>query len=78
MAFRRAQAVRVKPQWRGQRYTGSWYALDIVFNETVDRPNSRMNDDEFANWSPGEAMLADWSHLQFEWMEGDDDASGLR
>ena len=56
-------------------YTGSWHALDIVFNETADRPNSRMNDDEFANWSPGEAMLADWSHLPFEWMEGDDDAA---
>ena len=26
-------------------------------------------------WSPGETMLADWSHLPFEWMEGDDDAA---
>ena len=34
-----------------------------------------MNDDEFAAWSPGEAMLADWSHLPFEWMEADDDAA---
>ena len=56
-------------------YTGSWHALDIVFNETADRPTTRMNDDDFAPWSPGEAMLADWSHLPFEWMEGDDDAA---
>ncbi len=58
-----------------QGYTASWHALDIVFNETADRPTSRMNDDEFAAWSPGEAMLADWSHLPFEWMEADDDAA---
>ena len=56
-------------------YTTSWHALDIVFNETADRPNLRMNDDDFAAWSPGEAMLADWSHLPFEWMEGEDDAA---
>ena len=56
-------------------YTGSWHALDIVFNETADRPTMRANDDDFAAWSPGEAMLADWSHLPFEWMEGDDDAA---
>ena len=58
-----------------QGYTGSWHALDIVFNETADRPNMRANDDDFAAWSPGEAMLADWSHLPFEWMEGEDDAA---
>ena len=56
-------------------YTGSWHALDIVFNETADRPTTRSNDDDFASWSPGEAMLANWSHLPFEWMEGDDDAA---
>ena len=56
-------------------YTASWHALDIQFNETADRPTSRTNDDDFASWSPGEAMLADWSHLPFEWMEGDDDAA---
>ena len=56
-------------------YTGSWHALDIVFNETADRPTTRTNDDDFAAWSPGEAMLADWSHLPFEWMGGDDDAA---
>ena len=56
-------------------YTASWHALDIVFNETADRPSMRANDDGFAAWSPGEAMLSDWSHLPFEWMEGDDDAA---
>ena len=56
-------------------YTASWHALDIAFNETADRPTNRTNDDEFAAWSPGEAMLADRSHLPFEWMEGDDDAA---
>ena len=56
-------------------YTGSYHALDIVFNETADRPTTRANDDDFAAWSPGEAMLADWSHLPFEWMEGDGDAA---
>ena len=56
-------------------YAGSWHALDIAFNETADRPTNRMHDEDFAAWSPGEAMLADWSHLPFEWMEGDDDAA---
>ena len=56
-------------------YTASWHALDIQFNETADRPTARTNDDDFASWSPGEPMLADWSHLPFEWMEGDDDAA---
>ena len=56
-------------------YTASWHALDIVFNETAERPSTRANDDGFAAWSPGEALLADWSHLPFEWMEGDDDAA---
>ncbi len=56
-------------------YTASWHALDIVFNETAERPSARANDDGFATWSPGEAMLADWSDLPFEWMEGEDDAA---
>ena len=56
-------------------YTGSWHALDIAFNETAERPSTRANDDGFAAWSPGEAMLADWSDLPFEWMEGEDDAA---
>ena len=56
-------------------YTTSWHALDIAFSKTADRPTNRTNDDAFAGWSPGEAMLADWSHLPFKWMEGDDDAA---
>ena len=56
-------------------YTASWHSLDIQFNETADRPSMRANDDGFAARSPGEAMLSDWSHLPFEWMEGDDDAA---
>ncbi len=69
MVFQMVRAVFARS------YTGSWHALDIAFNETADRPAMRMNDDDFAAWSPGEAMLADWSHLPFEWMEGDDDAA---
>ena len=56
-------------------YTTSYHALDIAFTETADRPTTRSNDEDFAGWSPGEAMLADWSHLPFEWMAGDDDAA---
>ncbi len=58
-----------------QGYGGSWHALDIAFKETADRPTARTHDDDFAAWSPGEAMLGDWSRLPFEWMEGDDDAA---
>ena len=45
------------------------HALDIAVKETPDRPNVRMNDEDFADWSPGEAMLADRSHLSFDWLE---------
>ncbi|MCY4601019.1 MAG: hypothetical protein OXF27_14000, partial [Acidobacteria bacterium] len=58
-----------------QGYTFSHHALDIAFNETADRPTTRMNDEDFAAWSPGEAMLDDCSGLPFEWMEKDDDAA---
>ena len=35
-----------------------------------------MNDADFADWSPGEAMLEDRSHLPFDWLEiGDDGES---
>ena len=56
-----------------QGYTIAYDTLDIAFRETPDRPNIRMNDEDFATWSPGEAILDDWSHLPFEWMEQDDD-----
>ena len=52
------------------------HALDIAVKETPDRPNTRMNDADFADWSPGEALLEDRSHLSFDWLEiGDDGES---
>ncbi len=52
------------------------HALDIAVKETPDRPMTRMNDPDFAEWSPGEAMLADRSGLSLDWLDaGDDDAS---
>ena len=53
------------------------HALDIAVKETPDRPNSRMNDADFADWSPGEAMLEDRSHLPFDWMEHEDDGESF-
>ena len=52
-------------------------ALDIAVNETRDRPMTRMNDADFAGWSPGEAMLEDRSHLSFDWMEIEDDGESF-
>ena len=52
------------------------HALDIEVKESPDRPNTRMNDDGFAGWSPGEAMLEDRSHLSLDWLTiGDDGES---
>ncbi|MYB12285.1 MAG: ParB/RepB/Spo0J family partition protein [Rhodospirillaceae bacterium] len=52
------------------------HALDIAFRETADRPTVRMNDADFADWSPGEAMMADCSGLSLDWLEiGDDGES---
>ena len=53
------------------------HALDIAVRETPDRPNIRMNDAEFSDWSPGEAMLADRSHLSMDWMEIEDDGESF-
>ena len=52
-------------------------ALDIAVNETRDRPMTRMNDADFAGWSPGEAMLEDRSHLSFDWLEMEDDGESF-
>ena len=52
-------------------------ALDIAVRETADRPPSRMNDEDFAAWSPGEAMLAERSGLSLDWMEHEDDAAAF-
>ncbi len=48
------------------------HALDIAVKETPDRPNIRMNDEDFADWSPGEAMLEDRSHLSLDWLTIED------
>ena len=53
------------------------HALDIAVRETADRPTMRMNDADFADWSPGEAMLEDRSGLPFDWLEIDDDSESF-
>ena len=53
------------------------HALDIAVRETADRPNIRMNDADFADWSPGEAMLADRSGLAMDWLEIADDGESF-
>ena len=52
-------------------------ALDITVRETADRPMTRMNDADFENWSPGEAMLADRSGLALDWLEIEDDGESF-
>ena len=52
-------------------------ALDVAVKETADRPVVRMNDDSFAAWSPGEAMLADRSGLSLDWMGMDGDGESF-
>ena len=56
-------------------FTGGYQAdaLDIAIRETPDRPPLRMNDDTFAQHSPGESLLADRSSLPFDWMKQEDD-----
>ena len=53
------------------------HALDIAVRETADRPTMRMNDTDFAAWSPGEAMLEDRSGLSFDWLEIEDDGESF-
>ena len=53
------------------------HALDIAVRETPDRPPLRANDDAFAAMSPGEAMLADRSHLSFDWLAMEDQAESF-
>ena len=69
MLFQMARAV-FAPAYRD-------YPLDIAVKETPDRPNIRMNDEDFADWSPGEAMLADRSHLPFDWLDIADDGESF-
>ena len=53
------------------------HALDIAVRETPDRPPLRANDDAFADASPGEAMLADRSHLSVHWLALEDDGEAF-
>ena len=53
------------------------HALDIAIRETADRPTVRMNDEDFAAWSPGEAMLEDRSGLGFDWLTIEDDGESF-
>ena len=53
------------------------HALDIAVRETADRPTTRMNDADFADWSPGEAMLEDRSGLPLDWLEIEDDGDSF-
>ena len=53
------------------------HALDIAVRETADRPTVRMNDEDFAAWSPGEAMLEDRSGLSFDWLAIEDDGESF-
>ena len=53
------------------------HALDIAVRETADRPTMRMNDEGFAAWSPGEAMLEDRSGLSFDWLAIEDDGESF-
>ena len=53
------------------------HALDIAIRETADRPTTRMNDEDFAAWSPGEAMLEDRSGLSFDWLTIEDDGESF-
>ena len=60
-------------------FTGGYqaHALDIAIRETADRPTVRMNDEDFAAWSPGEAMLEDRSGLSFDWLTIEDDGESF-
>ena len=53
------------------------HALDIAVRETADRPTMRMNDADFAAWSPGEAILEDRSGLSFDWLAIEDDGESF-
>ena len=53
------------------------HALDIAVRVTADRPTMRINDADFAAWSPGEAMLEDRSGLSVDWLAIDDDGESF-
>ena len=53
------------------------HALDIAIRETANRPTTRMNDEDFGAWSPGEAMIADRSNLPLDWLTIEDDSESF-
>ena len=53
------------------------HALDIAIRETAHRPTTRMNDQDFGAWSPGEAMLDDRSGLSLDWLTVEDDGESF-
>ncbi len=54
------------------------HALDIGFHETAMRPTNRYDDDTFAAWSPGEAMLAKQAGgLPLDWCAIEDDGASF-
>ncbi len=67
--FQQAQAVFTQ----GYRST----CLEITARETADRPHLRINDESFADATPYEADLADWSHVPLDWMEHEDRAQAF-
>ena len=60
-------------------FTGGYMptALEIAVRETADRPHIRGNDDNFGDHSPGEAILADHSHLRLDWLTVDDEGEAF-
>ena len=69
MVFQLARAVFFSNHYAGRD------VLDISIRETLDRPTIRMNDDHFADWSPAEATINDWTGLPLSWMEQEDDGA---
>ena len=69
MVFQLSRAVFFSNHYAGRD------VLDISIRETLDRPTVRMNDDHFADWSPAEATINDWTGLPLQWMEEEDDGA---
>ena len=69
MVFQLSRAVFFSNHYAGRD------VLDISIRETLDRPTVRMNDDHFADWSPAEATINDWTGLPLAWMEKEDDGA---
>ena len=68
--FQMARSIFSRPSYRPN-------ALDIATRETPERPTIRNNHEDFADWSPGEAMLEDRSSLSFDWLAIDDEGESF-